>query len=1291
MAFDPTKWIAEHDTATNKSAGFDPEAWIKEYDSKPAAGKTKVENQFDPEKWIADYDAGNNNKTAFSTAVDAVLKPFSVASDAAAIKQPKPRQPLELSLRAPVKADTERLAAAQEPSVFDYQINRIAENIAPAIERTSSIEELQKQQKKQNFLMRTAPAIATVGVGAMPLSIAAAYEALQQGRNFAVQKAKGEKYNPIDSRTFAEILPEGTPEAARIGTTMLEMLGDMALVGKGASLSKKVLLDDALRVAENKLLSAGYEIDDIARNSVRGKQFIKSNYKKITPEEALEINIRTRTAEIPKVNKEAPGTAPKPASISEPIRPAGSDITSRPQPQSTVSPDNTIQQPVSPVRSQNQPIQSAREIIQREERKEHLRQEIDYLTELMNTEDRIQQAAYDKLQINLNNVVTEYEQLNNPEGVEVAAQEEVVNIPTDNSSGRNNFRIYSENFENTIGGKIRIPEKGSVNRGEYDSLSPRIKRRFFTTNQNAITFDEAEQLLQESGRDIKIWDYLQNIERNTTKYRRAKVNISAKEDAEFAGAESGQYKDAATQWEKKGTDSPYFKKWFGDSKVVDNSGKPLVVYHGTDEVFNEFINRDILDLFGNTGFNFTDSKAIADTFSDIPTNTLAVYLDIKNPKVYERSDSIDAATAMRADILGDVKSGQTITKATNDFRERLIAEGFDGIILHDTVRDAKAAGVKTSNHFIVFDPSQIKSTNNQGTFDPENANIYYRKSDKKQLTEGIKANIEGIRQLNKELFGDDNLRIVRKIFAEDSQEALGRYRDGMIDIVEGQANPKETLYHEAVHKYADMFLTEDERKAIFAETLRKTGIRNQEKLEERVAEDFIEYANDRQGFTGRIKMLFEKLLDRIKAFFGKENKVRKMYNDILSGKAAKMQAGRARNLKAETESAFRDKEYNTVEKKLNYVIDDIKNKKTDINFSVKAGKVDIKIRNLVKKELGKDISEYVHKIYKNDLIHIKNRHIGGRQNDLTYNDLKLIPQIIKNYDAVSVDKNKTPPRLRYEKKYNDGSYFYVEQILGESKKELASKTMYKKEPPSERGTDTNIKSAPSSNGFRVAAEPTPNGGNKSITEKENDVKFRALPDPDKFKDSKIVNAVQRAIGSKQAQTFKIKQRWDNIVRGMQKQGITSYQDNVDLFNYYDNPKEYPLPADLKNKIGQDLLNEILNFKKMMTNEQVRRGLLENVWKDDAYMRRYIVNIDDTPLTALQLDKLKKSQPWSDRAETEPEAEQKIKDYRNEIKDLNEQLKNTQESDAAFSLKGKIKNRENQIEELNDLLKRYREQ
>jgi hypothetical protein len=39
------------------------------------------------------------------------------------------------------------------------------------------------------------------------------------------------------------------------------------------------------------------------------------------------------------------------------------------------------------------------------------------------------------------------------------------------------------------------------------------------------------------------------------------------------------------------TDNPNFVKWFGDSKVVDENGKPLAVYHGTNSEFDTFFMR----------------------------------------------------------------------------------------------------------------------------------------------------------------------------------------------------------------------------------------------------------------------------------------------------------------------------------------------------------------------------------------------------------------------------------------------------------------------------------------------------------------------------------------------------------------------------------------------------------------------------------------------------------------------------------------------------------------------------
>jgi hypothetical protein len=50
--------------------------------------------------------------------------------------------------------------------------------------------------------------------------------------------------------------------------------------------------------------------------------------------------------------------------------------------------------------------------------------------------------------------------------------------------------------------------------------------------------------------------------------------------ADEAGADPKNKKAAKKAWLEKGTESPWFKKWFGESKVVDDEGKPLTVYSG---------------------------------------------------------------------------------------------------------------------------------------------------------------------------------------------------------------------------------------------------------------------------------------------------------------------------------------------------------------------------------------------------------------------------------------------------------------------------------------------------------------------------------------------------------------------------------------------------------------------------------------------------------------------------------------------------------------------------------------
>jgi hypothetical protein len=70
--------------------------------------------------------------------------------------------------------------------------------------------------------------------------------------------------------------------------------------------------------------------------------------------------------------------------------------------------------------------------------------------------------------------------------------------------------------------------------------------------------------------------------------------------------------EARKSWKKLGVASPYFKAWFGDSKVVDNEKKPRVVYHGTTHAFDAFgTKRATAESFLGKGIYFTSDPADA--------------------------------------------------------------------------------------------------------------------------------------------------------------------------------------------------------------------------------------------------------------------------------------------------------------------------------------------------------------------------------------------------------------------------------------------------------------------------------------------------------------------------------------------------------------------------------------------------------------------------------------------------------------------------------------------------------
>lgn len=182
------------------------------------------------------------------------------------------------------------------------------------------------------------------------------------------------------------------------------------------------------------------------------------------------------------------------------------------------------------------------------------------------------------------------------------------------------------------------------------------------------------------------------------------------------------------------TDSPSFKRWFGKSKVVDSSGRPLVVYHGAPDarfMKEDGIFKNLKEKYGATegqenkrAFWFAKSRSAAATYADdrrawdyqnSEPGIVAAYLSLQNPLIID-AEGTHWRVAQRRGKASDVI-------------EEARSKGHDGVIIrnvrdnYQSMDDARGKNEATDT-YVVFDSKQIKSaTDNVGTFDPNNPSI----------------------------------------------------------------------------------------------------------------------------------------------------------------------------------------------------------------------------------------------------------------------------------------------------------------------------------------------------------------------------------------------------------------------------------------------------------------------------------------------------------------------------------------------------------------------------------------
>ncbi len=186
------------------------------------------------------------------------------------------------------------------------------------------------------------------------------------------------------------------------------------------------------------------------------------------------------------------------------------------------------------------------------------------------------------------------------------------------------------------------------------------------------------------------------------------------------------------------TDTPAFRRWFGDSKVVDAQGNPLVVYHGTQRAAEGIDRFDAgATYWGAKAAKesvhwFTSSAGLASNYANWISNpdpaivngnptVYPVYVALKNPARLEdlyavtKKDPQEAPYDARVIRALKKKGFDGIMWTANEYTGGMVGQDNPGQLADTEINDVTV---------IAFYPEQIKSAiGNSGAFDPSNPSI----------------------------------------------------------------------------------------------------------------------------------------------------------------------------------------------------------------------------------------------------------------------------------------------------------------------------------------------------------------------------------------------------------------------------------------------------------------------------------------------------------------------------------------------------------------------------------------
>jgi hypothetical protein len=229
------------------------------------------------------------------------------------------------------------------------------------------------------------------------------------------------------------------------------------------------------------------------------------------------------------------------------------------------------------------------------------------------------------------------------------------------------------------------------------------------------------------------------------------------------------------RFQRRQTTTPEFKRFFKDSKVVDENGEPLVVYHGTNKSFNVFRPSK---KFGNAYFASASTSYANTLAKDVfgktgGDNVMPLYVSLQNPRIIDFEDYNDAA----------LESAMTDGNA-----DGLIAVDKDGVM----------------QVVVAFEPTQIKSaTGNVGTFDVTNPDIRYQRREGDigdALQDRVDNDFDALAEEYNSLEGTDGGKVLDADIARELSPEYRADRSRAAEVHEAVGNFIDKLYAKRIEE-----------------------------------------------------------------------------------------------------------------------------------------------------------------------------------------------------------------------------------------------------------------------------------------------------------------------------------------------------------------------------------------------------------------------------------------------------------------------------------------------------------